>query len=103
MLLLLAVSLLVVRVRPILKVAPRRAEPSEFRLILPGSVRRDSKKANLTLGRLSRTIRQRPLDWVNPVRLINQFQSRRAAPYSHLHERTIIFPIISIAYGVTKK
>ena len=36
--------------RPVLKVAPRRAEPSEFRSILPGSARRDSYKTNLTLG-----------------------------------------------------
>ena len=36
--------------RPVLNVAPRRAEPSEFRSILPGSARCDSYKTNLTLG-----------------------------------------------------
>ena len=36
--------------RPVLKVALRRAEPSEFRSILPGSARRDSYKTNMTLG-----------------------------------------------------
>ena len=32
--------------RPLLKVTPRRAYPSEFRSILPGSARRDAYKAN---------------------------------------------------------
>ena len=38
------------RIRPVLKVVPRRAEPSEFRSILPGSTRRDSYETNLILG-----------------------------------------------------
>ena len=65
--------------RPVLKVAPRHAEPSKFRSILPGSTWRNSYKANLTLSSTNSITKQRPLKWVDLVQLIKPNFSRSSA------------------------
>ena len=83
---------------------PRRAEPSEFRSILPGSARRDAYKTNLTLSSTNSNHTPKASRLGRPgATYQNQFQSRRAAPYSHAHKRTVIISIMSIAYEIKMK